>query len=209
MSAREPSGTTRDEAPDVLEARLWRWLAAEHGLAEPRRLARADADQLLVSKFAPGFAARVGEALDRLALFDASEPLAAACAALALGEPGGSRVELWRAAACDLVHERAAARGLSDEDADLVVAGVDSVAAVMRAVLWRDPVAGEPYAPAESERRAYREALARAETASDLFTRHYGVFEGRAVVAHCPGAPYARTLLATAWRACTGTPTPA
>jgi hypothetical protein len=42
----------------------------------------------------------------------------------------------------------------------------------------------------------------------DLFTRHYGTFEGYAVENHCPGASYARTMLAQAWRACTGTHPP-
>ena len=107
------------------------------------------------------------------------------------------------------MRERAAELGLTDEDAELVTAGIDSVATVMRAVLWSDPVAGESYAPGSGERDAWRDAVARTEGASDLFTRHYGAFEGRAVVAHCPGAPYARALLESAWRACTGTPPPA
>ena len=191
------------------EDRLRSWLASEHGIAEPRRLAREDADRLLVSKFPPGFIARVGETLERLELLSAPDPLAAASAERARCHPDDSRVENWRAAACDLVRERAAARGLTDEDAELVTAGIASVAALMHAVLWTEPLAGDDYEPAAAERDAYRDALARTEGAGDIFTRHYGAFEGRAVVAHCPGAPYARALLESAWRACTGTPPPA
>ena len=88
--------------------------------------------------------------------------------------------------------------------------GIARVAAVLRAVLWRDPVAGEPYAPSPGERRAWAEAAARADAPSTgLFTRRYGAFEGRAVVSHCPGAAHARTLLAAAWRICAGEPPPA
>ena len=123
--------------------------------------------------------------------------------------PGASRVENWRAAACDLVRERAAERGLAGEDAELVTAGIESVAALMDAVLWSGPATGDSYEPAPSERDAWRDALALTEGSGDIFTRHYGAFEGRAVVAHCPGAPYARALLESAWRACTGTPPPA
>lgn len=191
------------------EDRLRRWLASEHGIAEPRRLAREDDDRLLVSKFPPGFIARVGETLERLELLADPDPVAAACAARARRHPRESRVENWRAAACDLVRERATARGLSGEDAELVTAGIESVAALMHAVLWSEPLAGDPYEPAAAERDAWRDALARTEGAGDIFTRHYGAFEGRAVVAHCPGAPYARALLESAWRACTGTPPPA
>jgi hypothetical protein len=190
------------------EDRLRRWLAAEHGVAEPRRLAREDEERLLVSKFPPGFIARVGETLERLDILADPDPLAAAGAARAVRVPGDSRVENWRAAACDLVRERAGERGLSDEDAQLVTAGIESVAALMDAVLWSGPVTGDSYEPAAAERDAWRDALARTEGSGDIFTRHYGAFEGRAVVAHCPGAPYARALLESAWRACTGTPPP-
>ena len=201
-----------DESPmrpiSTTEDRLRRWLAREHGLAG-RRLAHADADRLIVSKFPPGFGARVGATLERLALLASPDPLEAAASDRARRFPRDSRVENWRAAACDLVRERAVARGLTDEDAELVIAGLDSVAALMRAVLWSDPACGQPYAPAPAEREAYRDALARAQGSGDIFTRTYGPFEGRAVVACCPGAPYARAFLASAWRACTGTPPPA
>lgn len=191
------------------EDRLRRWFVNEHGIAEPRRLARADDDWLVVSKFPPGFIARVGETLDRLELLADPDPLAAATTDRALRFPGESRVEGWRVAAFGLVRERASAQNLTDEDAELVTAGIESVAALMHAVLWSQPLAGDSYAPASAERDAYRDALARAEGSGDIFTRHYGPFEGRAVVAHCPGAPYARALLDSAWRACTGTPPPA
>ncbi len=191
------------------EDRLRRWLASEHGIAEPRRLAREDADRLLLSKFPPGFIARVGETVERLELLADPDPLAVPTADRARRFPRESRVEGWRAAACDLVRERAADRGLTEKDAELVTAGIESVAALMHAVLWSEPLAGDHYEPAAAERDAWRDALARTEGAADIFTRHYGSFEGRAVVAHCPGAPYARALLESAWRACTGTPPPA
>lgn len=191
------------------EDRLRRWLASEHGIADPRRLAREDQDSMLVSKFPPGFISRVGETVERLDLLADPDHLATATADRARRFPREPRVEGWRAAACDLVRERAADRGLTEEDAELVTAGIESVAALMHAVLWSEPLAGDPYEPADAERDAWRDALVRTEGAGDIFTRHYGAFEGRAVVAHCPGAPYARALLESAWRACTGTPPPA
>lgn len=203
------SRTSHDANDAALEARLQRWLREERGVSEYRRLAYADQARLVVSKFEPGFATRLGEVLRLAGLLDDLEALEAAYEASASHEPDSLRVEVWAAAACELVRARLRALGRGSEDAELLVAGIESVAAVMNAILWTGPLAGAPFEPAEGEREAYREALARADPASGLFTRHYGSFGGRAVVNHCPGASHARALLAAAWRACTGTTPPA
>ena len=194
----------------TIEGRMQRWLEQVQGITAPRRLAHADEVRLLVSRFAPGFAARVGEVLMHIGLLDDGEGLIVAAYDIRAGlEPRSLRVDVWCAATSEVARDRAQALGLSEEDAGLLVAGIESVAAVLNAVLWSGPLAGQAYVPEGSECDAYREALIGADPASGLFTRQYGTFEGRAVVSHCPGAPYARVLLAAAWRACTGTPPPA
>ncbi len=194
----------------AIEGRMQRWLEHERGIPERRRLAHADHARLLVSRFETGFAAKVGEVLMRVGLLDDGEDLIVAAYDTRAGlEPGSLRVDVWCAATSEVARDRAQALGLGEEDADLLVAGIESVAAVLNAVLWSGPLAGEAYVPEGSEGDAYREALIGADPASGLFTRQYGTFEGRAVVSHCPGAPYARVLLAAAWRACTGTAPPA
>lgn len=190
------------------EDRLRRWLVNEHGIVDSRRIVREDDNGVLVSKFPSDFMGRVGAMVERLDLFSKNDPLAIVTAEQACRHPTQSRVENWRAAVCDLICSRAESQGLSTADAELVTVGVDSVAAVMRAILWSDPVAGETYAPGPAELDAWRDAIARTNRAGDLFTRHYGFFEGKAVSAHCPGAPYARAFMESAWRCCTGTPPP-
>ena len=189
---------------------MQRWLEQVRGITARRRLAHADEVRLLVSRFEPGFAARVGEVLMRVGLLEEGEGhIVAAYDARAGLEPGSLRVDVWCTATSQVARECAQARGLSEDDADLLVAGIESVAAVLNAVLWSGPLAGQAYVPEGSEGDAYREALNGADPAADLFTRQYGTFDGRAVVSHCPGAPYARALLAAAWKACTGTAPPA
>ncbi len=94
----------------------------------------------------------------------------------------------------------------ADEQAE-VRAGIDSVAALLDSILWSGPVAGADYAILPGESDAYVEAVARMDEGA-MFTRFYGLFEGRRVENHCPGAQFARLLLAQAWTLCTGCPPP-
>ncbi|MBH77886.1 MAG: hypothetical protein CL897_06635 [Dehalococcoidia bacterium] len=191
------------------EDRLHRWLVNEHGIVDVRRIVREDDNGFLLSKVPSDLIGRVGVMVERLALFSKDDPIAIATADQAYRYPNRSRVDNWRAAVCDLIRKRAQSQGFSSDDADLLTVGVESVAAVMRAVLWSDPVEGEICAPSSAEIDAWRDVLGRTDRAGDLFTRHYGFFEGKAVSSHCPGAPYARAFMESAWRCCTGTPPPA
>ena len=190
------------------EGPLLNWLRAERGIEEPRRLVRVDEDEALVSKFEPGFAARLHELLRLVPdLFDEANVVANTAHQMTL-MPDASRVTAWHTA----MHLALAQAGERHDLPDLRLAevrtGIDSVRAVLEAVLWSEPLCGRPYEPLTGEVDAYRDGLSALEDGRDIFTRYYGTFEGRAVWNHCPGAAFARVLLEQAWHACTGTSAP-
>lgn len=198
-----------DPTSNDFERALLGWLRTERGIEELRRLVRVDEEEALVSKFEPGFAARLHELLRLVPdLFDEATVVANTERVMA-SMPAESRVTAWHTA----MHQALAQAGKRHAIPDLRLAevrtGVDSVRAVLEAVLWSEPLCGEAYAPQSGEVEAYREGFLELEDGRDIFTRYYGMFDGRAVRNHCPGAAYARVLLAQAWRACTGTPAPA
>jgi hypothetical protein len=198
-----------DEPSHPLQQPLSRWLR-DIGIQEPRRVVRADDESVLVSKFEPGFAAGLTALLDLMPqLFEASAVAAAYERRAAEGSSAASRVETWHAAMHALLREAGERHGLSDVEQGEVRVGIDSVRAVLLAVLWSDPTLGDDYVPRDAEVAAYREALLDLDPGRDLFSRHYGTFEGRAVENHCPGAAFARIMLAQGWEICTGTPAPA
>lgn len=194
-----------DEA--AFEAALVEWIHGQ-GIEGYRRLARLDDHEALVSKFEPGFAARLHDLLALLPELFERDRVIEQTAHMAERMPGRPRVDAWLAA----MHEALAAGGARLAVPDLRLAevrtGVDSVAAIMRVVLWSDPLCGEPYTPRGGEVEAYHDAFASLADGRDIFTRYYGQFEDRAVRNHCPGAAFARVLLAHAWSACTGTEPP-
>jgi hypothetical protein len=188
---------------------LRRWLD-EQGVEGTRRLVRLDDGEALVSKFEPGFSARLHDLLDLLpGLFDESRVLEAYRSEADASPPGTRRVDAWHRA----MHRSLAEAGTRLEVPDVRLAevrtGIDSVRAVLEAVLWSDPTLDAAYEPREGERQAYVEGLAALADERDIFTRYYGTYQGRAVRNHCPGAAFARRMLAHAWRACTGEPPPA
>ncbi len=181
-------------------ARFERWLL-DRGITEPRRVSRESADVILVSKFEPGFAARLHEAIDRLPeLFDAIRIHDRYAA-----KRGLSRVEAWRVSVAEMLSEFGPGRGLDHDQLAEIRAGTDSVAALLDSALWSGPTVGDGWRPSAAEERAYAEALARMDDDSSIFTRYYGDFEGRRVENHCPGARVARRLIAQAWGICTQT----
>lgn len=164
---------------------------------------RETADAILVSKFEPGFAARLHDALDRLPeLFDT----AAVTVSYRAAPTGTSRVEAWRLGLAHLLDSLATERDLTRDQLAEIRAGIDSVAALLDSVLWSTPVVEATWAPSEAERTAYAEALARMDDDSSIFTRYYGHFEGKRVENHCPGAQVARQLIAQAWEIVTDSP---
>lgn len=172
------------------------WLV-ERGVDSPRRIVRETDDAILVSKFEPGFAARLYQALDLIPeLFDA--PCIEAC--YRIQRPATPRVEAWRLAINALLDDLGTARGLDRDQLAEIRAGTDSVAALLDSVLWTAPRLGAEWVPSEPERQAYADALARMDDESSIFTRYYGESDGRRVENHCPGAPVARRLFEQAWR---------
>lgn len=181
-------------------ARFENWLRSR-GFLEPRRVARESSEVILVSKFEPGFAARLHEAVDRVPeLFDQD------AIAVRYRERGGEpRVDAWRLSVAALLGELGPGRGLDRDQLAEIRAGADSVAALLDSALWSGPIVGVEWQPSAGERNAYHDALARMDDDSSIFTRYYGDFEGRRVENHCPGAHIARRLIAQAWAICTQT----
>lgn len=195
--------------PTEFERSLLAWLRVERGIEESRRLVRVDEEEALVSKFEPGFAARLHELLRLVPdLFDEATVVANTEREMA-SMPEAPRVDAWHAAMHRALAEAGERHAVPDLRLAEVRTGVDSVRAVLDAVLWTEPLCGDEYVPESGEVEAYREGLEALEDGRDIFTRYYGTFEGHAVRNHCPGAAFARVLLAQAWRAVTGTPAPA
>ncbi len=174
------------------------WLQTR-GIETPRRIVRASETVILVSKFKPGFAARLLDAVDLVPeLFDA-EVIRGGY----LARSGVSRVEAWRLSVATLLDELGPPRGLDRDQLAEIRAGTDSVAALLDSALWSGPLVGDDWSPSAAERDSYADALARMDDNSSIFTRYYGDFEGRRVENHCPGAQVARRLIAQAWDICT------
>lgn len=178
------------------------WLRDQCGVEEPRRVVRRSSGVILVSKFDAGFAARLYEAIALLPDVFEDEAVAARYREIAADEPGAERVETWRRAVRSLLEEHEAAGVVDGARRAEIEAGVDSVAALVASVLWSSPVVGDGFVAGAAEHEAYQDALARMDADPGMFTRYYGMYEGAAVVNHCPGAPLARRLVAQAWRIC-------
>ncbi len=185
------------------------WLRDEAGVTEPRRIVRRDAERILVSKFEAGFAARLHESLARMPeLFDRIHT-SAAYQRFAATHPDSPRVAAWHETMRTLLDALALERGLTGSQAAEVLAGIDSVAALLDSVLWSTPTAGNrEYSPLPGEESAYTDALHQMDATPGIFTRVYGVYDGALVENHCPGAPFARTLLDNAWTIVTARSTP-
>lgn len=185
------------------------WVQRDLGIEEPRRVVRVDDHGVLLSKFDPGFASRLHELLALLPeLFDEASVVARYDAAAAGAPPETGRVATWHAAMHAALREAGERHSIPDLRQAEVRTGIDSVAAVLEGVLWSAPRVGADYTPLPGEVEAYVDGLESLAEGRDLFTRYYGTFEGHPVRNHCPGASHARTMLAHAWRACTGTPPP-
>jgi hypothetical protein len=193
---------------DAFEERIQAWLAEMPGVTGHRRVVRHDASRVLLSKFEPGFAPRLFEALDRVPELLSEAAVLSAYEHLACERGSEPRVTLWHEAVVGLLDAARERARLDAKQLAEIRAGLDSVAAVMDSVLWSTPLAGSGYEVAPGEIEAYRDVVADAESDGGMFTRFYGMFEGAAVMNHCPAAQIARVLLAQAWLVCTGTAAP-
>jgi len=207
--ARSPESKFRSE-----DAVLSAWLREEVSLEEFRRVVRENETTIVISKFEPGFAPDLFATVDVLPeLFDdalvTAEYERMAAEHQARGE-APLRTAVWREASESLLERLGEARGIDAHQRMYVLPGIESVQAVLDAILWSAPVIGRDWAPNGSEREAFREfdpnGTRGPSTASgrDIFTRYYGSLGGRGVESYCPGAQFARLLVAQGWRVCTG-----
>lgn len=193
-----------------LQQRLQQWFRETLEIDEERRIARLDDESIIASKLPPGAAALVYEVVDKLPeILDADAVRKGYEARASEVPPEMPRVQVWFQAMALLLRDRALYREIPSTERDLVQPGIDSVAGVLDAVLWTQPTVGDAdYAPNDAERAAFLDATERIDGGRDIFTRVFGIFEGRHVLNVCPGAPFARTMLDQAWTACTGAEPP-
>lgn len=197
---------SNDEPTPIDPEALQRWINDNLGIEGTRRLVRDDGHEALVSKFDEGFAAGVHELIALMPeLFEESSVVAAYEREAAAG---GLRLDAWHRAMHAMLRAAGEREGISDLRQAEVRTGIDSVYAILGTALWSDPTVDEAFTPGNGERVAYLEALESLSDGRDIFTRVYGRFEGRMVVNHCPGASFARVMLAQGWTACTGEPPP-
>ncbi|MCK9487053.1 MAG: hypothetical protein M0R73_10230 [Dehalococcoidia bacterium] len=191
------------------EAALLAWMHDVLGVEGYRRVVRATRDEVLVSKFEPGFAARLHSLLDELPEIFDEDTVVEAYQRAAHDLPADTpRVDAWHAAMHGALAALGERLGVEDHRLAEVRVGIDSVRAVLEAVIWSAPSVTDEYSPRNGEVEAYRDGMAALADDRDIFTRYYGDFDGRPVVNHCPGAQFARRMLAQGWLACTGTQPP-
>jgi hypothetical protein len=168
------------------------WLTDRLGPGHGRRAVHVRSDRVLVSKVEPGLPLRVLEAVERLPDLFEPEQLRSRMPA------GCAPVEAWHRASRAVIERAVEAGALTGPERAEVLAGLDSVAALLDACLWT--ATGQPgWQPSAAELSALTELEQRLASGSvSLFTRYYGDFEGRRVENHCPGAAIARRLLAAA-----------
>ena len=196
---------TDDEPTAISEDNFLLWLRNVAGVEEWRRVVRDDGEHILVSKFEEGFApglhellALMPELFDLVAMTEAYEREAADAA-------GISRMDAWLRAMHETLRAAGERHSVPDVRQAEVRTGIDSAYAILQTLLWSDPKIGEPFESRASERSAYLDATGPAtDNEHDIFTRVYGWYEGRQVVNHCPGAPFARIMLEQGWRICSG-----
>ncbi|GIW12877.1 MAG: hypothetical protein KatS3mg062_0316 [Tepidiforma sp.] len=171
---------------------LQRWLDERLGPGHGRRPAVIRPDRIVLSKVEPGLPERVLDAVERVpVLFDGPALRAVAPSEFA-------PVDAWVMAVRAITDSEVRAGHLTPAEASEVMAGVESVGALLAACCWSyDGAPG--WRPEPAEQAALDEVEQRlAHGTGNLFTRHYGVFNGRAVENHCPGASIARRLFTAA-----------
>lgn len=200
---------SREHVDPEFAAAVSQWLEREVGVDRPRRVVRASAEEVLVSKFEPGFASQLHRLLDDLPEMFSEPHVVEQYRRMALTLPADTpRVDAWHAAMHAALHEANDRLQVEDTRLAEVRVGIDSVRAVLEACIWSQPCVGDDYTPRSGEVQAYRDGLAALQDDRDIFTRYYGDFEGVPVRNHCPGAAFARRMLAHGWMAITGTPPP-
>ncbi len=111
------------------------------------------------------------------------------------------RTAVWREASEAVLLEYAERRAISAHGRMMVLPGIESAQAVLDTILWSAPTIDKRYTPRPGEVTEYEDFQA-GRSDRDLFTRFYGVFDGRPVENYCPGAQFGRRLIAQAWQIC-------
>jgi hypothetical protein len=191
----------------VDDVELRAWLREELGLNEYRRVVRENATTLVISKFEAGFSQDLFATVDLLPeLFDDAVILAEYGRLVAEHRSRGQspmRTEVWREAGEAVLNRLSDERGIDQQRRMYVLPGIESVQAVMDAILWSAPTIDDQRAPDPGEVQAYADFCS-PEMERDIFTRFYGVLEDRRIENYCPGAQFARRLVDQAWRVCAG-----
>ena len=203
-----PNNSTNQFQPS--DSSFSQWLITEARVSEPRRIVRSDETTVLVSKVESGFAVELHNTLDLLGFkSDDDFKLQVRTHMWEAYPKNMGRVEAWRLSVKDVLLESSKEYSIPVVRLNEIQIGVDSVAALLDATLWTIPVLGDDaYQPTKGESKAYLENLKALNDGSDIFTRFYGYYAGKAVMNHCPGASFARELLSSGWEICTGVKAP-
>ncbi len=123
------------------DERFANWLRDEAGILEQRRIARVGGGGILVSKFEEGFAARVHAAIAGLPELFRDTVVGEQYRNAARDLPGETRVACWHEGVRRLLAGAVEAGRLTGEERAEVLAGIDSVAALLDSILWTSPLA--------------------------------------------------------------------
>ncbi len=163
-------------------------------------------DTILVSRFEPKFVGRIDMVLDRLPEILDVDNVRTSYEKLADERPFDQKTLIWRDAVEGILVDSIENSTVSQDDADLVRAGLDSVLVILDTTLWSAPLACSSDVPRKAEKEAFLDVLElhRVRDDQDVFIRYFGNFEGCRVVTYCPGSTWAHIFLAIAWEVCTG-----
>jgi hypothetical protein len=203
-----PLDAPRHALGPAFEADLLSWLHDEVGFEEFRRVARVTSDEVQLSKFEPGFLKYLFDVMTYFPeLFDEDAVVEAYAREATASAPDAPRVATWARASHGLLRAAGERHQIPDAPLHEIRVGIDSVQAILGAVLLDRPRVGDDFAPGARDLAKYREMLASLRH-DQVFERFYGTFRGRAVRDYCPAMNYAYAMIAAGWRACTGTPAP-
>lgn len=163
-------------------------------------------ETILVSRFEPKFVSRIDMVIDCLPGILEVDDVRTAYEKLVDERPFDQKTSIWRDAVEGIVVDSVKSLTISQEDADLVRAGLDSVLVILDTVLWSIPLACSSDGPSKAEKEAFLDVLEAHSVRDDrdVFIRYFGDFEGYRVVTYCPGSTWAHVFLAIAWEVCTG-----
>jgi len=179
------------------------------GIKHEREIVSSASDPeglLIVSRFDPKILAQIDDVIACVPEILDGNGVREAYKKLSIKRPSDLKTLIWRDAVEELLVLSIKKKIISQNDADLIRAGLDSVLVILDTVLWSAPLSSSTKAPSNAEEGAFADVLEaqRVRSSQNVFMRYYGDFEGYRVVTYCPGSAWAFVFLTNAWEICTG-----